>query len=170
MGLNPLLMLRFCSTTDATMQTKANATRLGADPERIILGGSSAGGNLVSGKLNFLCLAWELTSHEAAALALRARDEGLEGIIGQVLNIPATCHPRHFPVSKYEFGSYKQNADAPIVSASRMDWFWGEFNHVQCSLVKPAAHKSREIPSHGRASNLRQPSPRPVVQGLAPSS
>jgi len=45
---------------------------LGGDPERIAIGGSSAGGNL------------------AAALALRARDEGGPKILFQYLRIPAT--------------------------------------------------------------------------------
>lgn len=49
------------------------------------------------------------------------------GIIGQVLNIPVTCHPDHFPVSKYEYNSYRQNAFAPIVNASRMRLFWKNY-------------------------------------------
>ena len=52
---------------------------------------------------------------KTAALALRARDEGLTGILGQVMNMPVTCHPHHFPKDKYEFTSYEQNADAPVL-------------------------------------------------------
>ncbi len=49
-----------------------NAADLGGDPERIAVGGGSAGGNL------------------AAALALRVRDEGGPKISFQYLNVPAT--------------------------------------------------------------------------------
>jgi acetyl esterase len=49
-----------------------NAESLGGDPERIAVGGGSAGGNL------------------AAAVALRARDEGGPGLLFQHLLVPAT--------------------------------------------------------------------------------
>jgi acetyl esterase/lipase len=52
------------------------------------------------------------------------RDDGKRGIIGQVLNIPVTCHPDHFPIAKFEYRSYDQNADAPIVNSDRMRLFW----------------------------------------------
>lgn len=58
-------------------------------------------------------------------MSLKARDEGVSGIIGQVLNIPVTCHPKHFPTCKYEFESYEQNKDASIIDKAKMNWFWG---------------------------------------------
>jgi hypothetical protein len=57
---------------------------------------------------------------------LKARDDGIKGIVGQVLNIPVTCHPKIFPQDKYEFTSWEQNKDASILSASAMQFFWGE--------------------------------------------
>jgi acetyl esterase/lipase len=60
-------------------------------------------------------------------IAQIARDEGITGIIGQVLNIPVTCHPDYFPVSKYEYNSYVQNADAPIVNSATMRFFWNNY-------------------------------------------
>lgn len=60
-------------------------------------------------------------------LAQKARDEGVSGIVGQILNIPVTCHPAHFPVTKYEYGSYEQNSESPIVGAARMHWFWRQY-------------------------------------------
>ncbi|CAG9986532.1 unnamed protein product [Clonostachys byssicola] len=89
-----------------------HAASLGGDAKRIIIGGGSAGANL------------------ATVVARRARDEGITAIIGQILNIPVTCHPDHFPASKYSIGttsSYQQNADAPIVSATRMRLFWDNY-------------------------------------------
>jgi len=68
-----------------------------------------------------------LTNLQAAVLALKARDEGLTGIIGQVLNIPATCHPAHFPAEKYEYGSFAQNKNATLVDAPKMLWFWEQY-------------------------------------------
>lgn len=51
----------------------------------------------------------------------------IPGIIGQILNIPVTCHPDHFPVGKYEYGSYAQNKDSQIVNSERMHWFWSKY-------------------------------------------
>ena len=51
----------------------------------------------------------------------------MSGIIGQVLNIPVTCHPSLFPTEKYEYGSYHQNRDASIIDAPKMDWFWDQY-------------------------------------------
>lgn len=56
-----------------------------------------------------------------------ARDEGVSGVIGQVLNIPATCHPKFFPTSEYEYCSYGQNKDAPVINQPMMDWFWEQY-------------------------------------------
>ena len=56
-----------------------------------------------------------------------ARDNNVAGIVGQILNIPVTCHPKHFPAEKYEYRSYTQNADAPMVSAARMRQFWNNY-------------------------------------------
>jgi acetyl esterase/lipase len=67
-------------------------------------------------------------------MALKARDEGLTGVVGQVLNFPVTCHPKFFPHDKYELASYHQNYNASIVTALRMEWFW------DCYLPKPTPH------------------------------
>ncbi|OAL33235.1 hypothetical protein AYO20_07552 [Fonsecaea nubica] len=93
----------------ATHKCKANASDLGIDPGSIIVAGGSAGGNI------------------AAVLALMARDQNEPGIIGQVLNIPVTCHPDLFPRDKYEYGSYEQNDSASVVDAPKMHWFWEQY-------------------------------------------
>ncbi|KAJ4248459.1 hypothetical protein NW762_012796 [Fusarium torreyae] len=55
-----------------------------------------------------------------------ARDEGLQGIRGQILNIPVTCHPDHNPTQGTKT-SYHENAHAPIVDAEMMRWFWKNY-------------------------------------------
>jgi acetyl esterase/lipase len=54
-------------------------------------------------------------------------NDNVQGLIGQILNIPVTCHPDHFPHSQYEGNSFEQNALAPIVSASKMRFFWKNY-------------------------------------------
>lgn len=63
---------------------------------------------------------------QAAALALKDRDEGIGSVFGQVLNIPDTCHPDNFPKDKYEYYSPEQNKDAPIMTSEAAHWFWGK--------------------------------------------
>ncbi|KAH8903278.1 hypothetical protein BR93DRAFT_198320 [Coniochaeta sp. PMI_546] len=93
---------------DVLKWCKDNAPSLGIDPERIITIGGSAGGNL------------------SAVMAIMARDQNLTGIVGQILNFPVICHPKHFAslASKYELASYIQNADDSILSAIHMEFFW----------------------------------------------
>ncbi|PVH71235.1 lipase [Cadophora sp. DSE1049] len=94
---------------DVPQWSKANANALGIDPEKIVVGGGSAGSNI------------------AAVLALMARDKKVTGIIGQVLNIPVTCYPEYFPTDQYEYGSWNQNQDASIINAPKMQWFWDQY-------------------------------------------
>jgi len=94
---------------DVMKWCKANASKLGINPDTIITAGGSAGGNI------------------SAVLSQKARDENFSGIIGQILNIPVTCHPKHFPADKYEYGSYQQNKDSSVVDGPRMDWFWDQY-------------------------------------------
>lgn len=56
-----------------------------------------------------------------------ARDEGISGILAQVLSFPVTCHPKFFPKDKYEYGSYQQNHDASIVTSIRLEWFTDQY-------------------------------------------
>ncbi|BCS25199.1 alpha/beta hydrolase [Aspergillus puulaauensis] len=91
---------------DALQWCRENAADLGIDPQRVVVGGSSSGGNI------------------AAALALKDRDEGIGAVFGQVLNFPGTCHPDHFPRDKYEYYSPEQNKDGPIITTEAVHWFW----------------------------------------------
>ncbi|KAI1387688.1 alpha/beta-hydrolase [Hypoxylon trugodes] len=95
---------------DGLLWCKENAKTLGVSPEKIIVAGSSAGANL------------------AAVLAIMARDNGISGVIAQVLHFPSVCHPRFFPRDKYEFGSYIQNADNCVLSIFRLEAFFDAYN------------------------------------------
>lgn len=69
---------------------------------------------------------------QTAIMAQRARDEGFKGIIGQVLNIPATCHPDLFPEDKYSHTSWAENFHAPILDYPKLMWFW---SMLSCGIV-----------------------------------
>ncbi|KAF9874631.1 hypothetical protein CkaCkLH20_07768 [Colletotrichum karsti] len=88
---------------DGLLWCKANAEILGINPEKIILSGSSAGANL------------------AACLAIECRDNGITGVLAQVLHFPSICHPKFFPREKYEYGSYIQNKDNPVLDILFME-------------------------------------------------
>ncbi|OGE55132.1 hypothetical protein PENARI_c005G05075 [Penicillium arizonense] len=93
---------------DAYKWTLAHATELEIDPARVILAGTSAGGSLIAG----------------LSLLLKREQGGLDGIIGQLLNIPAVCHPKYFPHEKHTLESYRQNYTAPTTNSAHMHWYW----------------------------------------------
>ncbi len=86
----------------ATQWVMQNARMLNGDPERVVVGGESAGGNL------------------ATVACLKARDEGGLMPIGQLLIYPVTDARRNMP-------SYKENADAKPLNAPMMAWFWKHY-------------------------------------------
>ncbi|PGH19124.1 hypothetical protein AJ80_04202 [Polytolypa hystricis UAMH7299] len=91
---------------------RENAERFGADPDFVLVAGSSAGGQL------------------SAAVAQRARDEGRRCIRGQILISPATCHYRHYNVARakgFEMESMELLRDVPILSAANMKGFWDSY-------------------------------------------
>ncbi|KAF5240798.1 hypothetical protein FAUST_4179 [Fusarium austroamericanum] len=90
---------------DGLIWCKNNSDKLGVDPERIILSGGSAGGQL------------------AASLALECLKNGITGVIAQALHFPVSCHPKFFPADKYEYGSCVQNCDDAVLSALGMETF-----------------------------------------------
>jgi acetyl esterase len=72
------------------------------DPERIAVGGDSAGGNL------------------AASVALRARDSGGPPLTYQLLLYPITNHA-------FDTDSYHENAAGYMLTRRGMQWYWDHY-------------------------------------------
>lgn len=106
----------------ATQWVAANGASIGVDGTRIAVGGDSAGGNL------------------AAAVALRARDEGGPGLRMQLLVYPVTDHDYGTP-------SYASNGSDYLLTKDMMQWFWDHY------LRTPADGKN-PLASPLRATNL----------------
>ena len=92
---------------DALKWCIANTERLGVSREKIVTAGGSAGGNL------------------AIVMAMKAKDEGLIGIIGTIANIPMTIDSRLFYLTdgKYELESMDQNRNASGINKEKCLWF-----------------------------------------------
>ncbi len=86
----------------ATVWAAEHAAELGADANRLVVGGDSAGGNL------------------AAVVSLRARDENGPAIRFQLLVYPVTDH-------NFETVSYRDNAEGYLLTRDGMIWFWGHY-------------------------------------------
>ncbi|MFE6925352.1 alpha/beta hydrolase [Nocardia sp. NPDC057663] len=87
---------------DAYTWLTRSAPELGIDPDRIAVGGDSAGGNL------------------AAALCLHRREEGSALPVAQVLAYPAVDDTFTRP-------SWSDFADAPLLGAADARWFWEQY-------------------------------------------
>lgn len=74
--------------------------RINCDPNRIAVGGDSAGGNL------------------AAAVALMSRDRDGPEIDHQLLIYPAVASP-----AVHDFPSYEENSDGYLLEAASVEWF-----------------------------------------------
>jgi acetyl esterase len=106
----------------ATVWAHEHAAELGADPDRLIVAGDSAGGNL------------------AAVVALMARERGAPPITRQVLVYPvidASC----------DAPSYAENAEGYFLEANGMRWFWdhylgpdGDGAHHHASPIRASDH------------------------------
>ncbi len=86
----------------ATQWVAANGAEIGVDPSRIAVAGDSAGGNL------------------AAAVALRAKQEGGPALSYQVLVYPVTNHA-------YDTGTYASNGEGKLLTTDMMRWFWDHY-------------------------------------------
>ena len=86
----------------ATQWVMKNARKLNGDPNRIAVGGESAGGNL------------------ATVSCLRARDEGGRIPVAQLLIYPVTDARMNTP-------SYEENANAVPLNRAMMVWFWHHY-------------------------------------------
>jgi acetyl esterase len=86
----------------STCWVAEHAEELGIDAARMAVGGDSAGGNL------------------AAAVAIKARDEGGPALAFQLLVYPATDHDLDTP-------SCLANGEGYLLQRESMRWFWGHY-------------------------------------------
>jgi acetyl esterase len=86
----------------ATRWVVDHASELGIDPELVGVAGDSAGGNL------------------AAAVCLKARDEGAPALAYQLLVYPATDYGWDKP-------SAIENEEGYLLQRASMRWFWGHY-------------------------------------------
>lgn len=86
----------------AAVWVAENAAELGIDPDRLVVAGDSAGGNL------------------AAACCLMARDRQSVAISQQVLVYPVTDH-------NFDRQSYVENGEGYMLTRHSMEWFWKQY-------------------------------------------
>ncbi|UPV75585.1 alpha/beta hydrolase [Halorussus limi] len=100
---------------DAALRWVADrAESFGGDPERLAVGGTSAGGNL------------------AAVTALRSRETGGPRLSRQFL---------FYPITDYAFDtdSYAENGDGPLLTEADMRWFWDRYLRSEVDGANPYA-------------------------------
>lgn len=96
-----------------------NAGAFGGDPERVAVGGTSAGGNL------------------AAVTALGARASGGRPIPArQFLFYPITDRA-------FDTDSYAENAEGPLLTRADMEWFWDHYLRSEVDAANPYASPLR---------------------------
>jgi acetyl esterase len=98
--------------------TADNADAFGGDPDRLAVGGTSAGGNL------------------AAVTALRAREENGPALAHQFLFYPITNHA-------FDTDSYDVNGDGPLLTRADMEWFWDHYLRSEVDGANPYASPLR---------------------------
>ncbi|MDS0299464.1 alpha/beta hydrolase [Halogeometricum sp. S1BR25-6] len=119
---------------------RGHAGSLGGDPESVVVGGTSAGGNL------------------AAAVSLRAAAES-EGVrevptpAGQLLLYPILAQT-------FDTDSYEENADGPLLSRADMAWFRGHYLRSDVDRYNPFA-----APVRADEERLAETPPACVVTG-----
>ena len=98
----------------ATLWAQRNASSLNADPNRVAVGGDSAGGNL------------------AAVVCLMARDRGGPSLVFQLLV---------YPVTDFDFTtlSYQQNGEGYMLTTESMEWFWNHYLRDRSDATNPYA-------------------------------
>ncbi|MEO6500993.1 MAG: alpha/beta hydrolase [Jatrophihabitantaceae bacterium] len=99
---------------DAVSWIAEHAGELGIDPDRLAVGGDSAGGNL------------------AAAVTLLAKQQGGPRLAAQLLVYPNTCYEADTP-------SLRQNDDPSMFNRRSVDWYWGHYLATPADGKNPLA-------------------------------
>ncbi|MDO3401703.1 alpha/beta hydrolase [Mycolicibacterium neoaurum] len=94
--------------------TAAHADQIGGDPERIAVGGDSAGANI------------------STSLCILSRDNNGPKIVYQLLAYPATEHCVERP-------SWVEHAEAPVLTAADVTWFWSQYLRSEADRCDPRA-------------------------------
>ncbi|MFA9517722.1 alpha/beta hydrolase [Halopenitus sp. H-Gu1] len=102
----------------ATEWVVDNCDSLSGDPDRIVVGGDSAGGNLT------------------AAITLLARERDGPEIDHQVLIYPVVDH-------SFETDSYEENAEGYLLTRESMRWFWNHHLETPIDGANPYASPLR---------------------------
>jgi acetyl esterase/lipase len=102
----------------ATQWVMNNTPLINGDPERVAVGGDSAGGNL------------------AAVVTLMARDLAGRAPIFQLLIYPVTDYLPGTP-------SYEENADGYFLTREDMVWFWNHYLNGEADAANPYASPLR---------------------------
>ena len=103
----------------ATKWAAQHARELNADPERVVIAGDSAGGNMV------------------AVTAMMIRDGGGPALRGQLMIYPVTDY------FTSGHASYTENADGYGLTAEGMRWFWGHYLNHESEAENPLASPLR---------------------------
>lgn len=114
-------------TIDSLNWVSRNAAVLGIDPDRLAVGGDSAGGNL------------------AAVASILARDAGTVKLACQLLVYPVTDLRRNYP-------SHKENGEGYVLTTSLLDYFYKHYLDTPESIndwrASPILYKNLEdLPS-----------------------
>ena len=102
----------------ATTWTALNAASIHGDPQRIAVGGESAGANL------------------AAAVALMAQERGAPSLALQLLLYPVIDHNANLPSSR-------ENAEGYFLTTEMMGWFWDHYLRDKTDSENPLASPLR---------------------------
>ncbi|HJQ82961.1 MAG TPA: alpha/beta hydrolase [Candidatus Binatia bacterium] len=90
-----------------------HAASIGADPNRVAVGGDSAGGNL------------------SAVVSQMARDRGGPRLVFQLLVYPVTDTPSP------TYASYTENGEGYFLTTKTMHWFWNHYCGTSTSIDDP---------------------------------
>ncbi|GAA1157446.1 acetyl esterase [Kitasatospora gansuensis] len=101
-----------------TVWLAEHAADLGLDPDRIAIGGDSAGGNL------------------AAAVTLLARREGGPALRHQLLVYPNTAY-------RADTASVRESEDPLLFNRHSVDWYWGHYLKAEADGDDPLASPLR---------------------------